>query len=188
MDASDNKLKLDKAEKSESGSREEKKARRHSGTHHLHLHHEKHEDKHDKKYYKKKYQEENKLKSELADVVKKLTATNEALRNEVEALKSQANAVTTTKEPEPVSFSKIDEKPATEEKSSSENPIENQTPDTPKPTSEPTGSYWDSVSNCLGTLYSYLPNFSGITSKIPNVPRILEPVPSHHDPVTKPKI
>ncbi len=204
MDTSDKKNKI---VNSESSSKEEKKTRRLSGTHHLLHHHEKHgekekseeksKEKHDKQYYKKKYEEEHKFKSELAEVVKKLNATNEALRNEVETLKSQAHAVTETKipeikpqtptEPEPVSFSKVDGN-STEEKPITENPTDSPTINTPKPTSEPSASYWDSVSNGLGVLSSYMPNFSGITSKIPSIPRVFEPVPNHHDPVSKPKI
>lgn len=180
--------------KKETNSKEEKKARRLSGTHHLH-HHEKSEDKqeekHDKKYYKTKYENENKLRAELGDVVKKLNIANEQLRKEIDSLKSQAHAVTETKIPEPVSFAKVDEKPddkPQENKPTTENPTDNPTLNTLKSTSESATSYWDSVSNGLGTLYSYVPSFSGITSKLPTMPKIFEPVPNHHDSVSKPKI
>lgn len=185
------------AENQESSRKEEKKTRRLSGTHHLH-HREKpegqhEEDKHDKKYYKKKYEEEHKFKSELAEVVKKLTSTNEALRNEIDSLKLQANTIkpqTPTQQPEPVSFAKLDDKPndkLIDNLPTTQNLADNPTLTTPKSISETTASYWDSLSNGLGVLYSYVPSFSGITSKLPSMPKVFEPVANHHDPV-KPKL
>ena len=185
MDTSDKKKILDSTpktdDKKEKSAKDEKKSRRLSATHHLH-HREKsedkQEDKHDKKYYKNKYQEENKLRLELGDVVKKLNTANEQFRKEIETLKLELNNATkvTHQKPEPVLFEKTPVTP---------DPVK------PDPTVQPTvtaTSYNESLSNTLGTLYSYVPSFSGITSKLPTMPKVFEPVPNHHDSVSKPKL
>lgn len=123
---------------------------------------------HDKEYYKKKYEQElhhqGKLKE--SDKTQKIEITS--LKNQIDQLTEENNCLKSTiksLKAESTLVPKI------------EGPLEK----TPVQTPPIPFSYQNQLLGIFSTAYSYLPNFSSLSAKLPAMPRLFNSVENHHE-------